>query len=472
VSERETSFAAAGLRRITVHLSRGTVTVQRIHGENVTIQASEPVEVARTDDELLVGSEGAGKASWLHGDLGKLKVRFGEGDRADTEGSWLNLATLGSQISDAVTGALRGLLGSDVVIGIPAVLEYPTLRVTTGLGDVRASQVTADWSIHSGLGDIELLRCSGGLSAQSGKGDVRVEEFGGRVSCTTGAGEIRLHQLAGRLEARTGAGDVLVSGALDGGDVHSGAGDLRAEGVAGDWTLRSGQGDLLVRVGPQGGALTMRTGSGDIRVEGDALRDLRAQTASGDVLCESVLVGGPHELVTQNGDIVLVLGDPPGARLQILTGYGDVVSDYPLVRVGRQGPPTANGARYVGNVGDSAVEIVLRTAHGDVRVRRRPEEPGALAQTARPATSSFGETPGTGMAGAAAQTETYPSASVAVQQPQDIRTNADASGLARDPQDGMAPQDPRTSARLRVLQSLQRGEISAQEAAILLDSLN
>ena len=374
MSDTQQRFSAAGLRRITIQLPRGDVTIERIAGQDVVVDAEKPLSTSRRDDELLIGGPApATKRPRMEMRMGDgMRMRMGDGMEMRIEGE---LSGIGAQITDVVGTALDAVFGSgtfgsgcDMRIGLPATLELPEIAVTTGEGDLACVDLTAIWSLHTGVGEARLRGCGGRLTLKTGSGDIDVQGFEGSVACTSGSGSIAATAIAGRSELRTGNGEIRVDGCPASGTVLTGAGDVELKGVGGTWNIRSGSGDIEVRV-RESASLEIVTGSGDVGIAGGALTALRVQTSSGDVRCESILVGPQHTILSGHGDITLELADPPGARLQVITGHGEVESAFPLVRVGKQGPQS--GVRYVGNAGESTIDVELRTSAGDIRIGRR-----------------------------------------------------------------------------------------------------
>jgi hypothetical protein len=291
----------------------------------------------------------------------------------------------------------------------------------------------------------------------------------------------------------------------EGGSGYTGSGDVEGRGLGGTWEMHTGSGDVTVAVAGSA-SFQITTGSGDIEIRGGIVERLEARTGSGDVECTSVLHGMAHQLITGAGDIHLAIANPPGARLQAITRMGSINSEFPLVMVGKQGPHSGAGSRYVGKVGEGPVEIELRTGSGDIDITRfRGEQPsGSYKSDARPAEPvSFQEVPRPFAAVTPSVPPTPPLAPVPAHSPlaplaplapvaadlvaDDRRADwsGDYSGKetdlmentvspeagAKQPAEPIRP-EPAENPRLKVLESLQRGEITVQEASALLRSLS
>jgi hypothetical protein len=123
---------------------------------------------------------------------------------------------------------------------------------------------------------------------------------------------------------------------------------------------------------------------GSLRVEGGAVRGLRLRSGMGTIACAAALEPGTYEMVTDMGAIDLELPATIKARVDAQTSFGQIHSDFPLVRVGRSGPLGFGGVRMVGSIGEGEpeVDITLRSSKGQISVRRRP---GAGTTSERPA---------------------------------------------------------------------------------------
>ena len=513
MSDSQQRFNAAGLRRITVQLPRGDVRLERIEGQNVVVEAEKPLSAFLRDAELVIGGSGpTAKRPRMEMRMGDgMRMRMGDGMEMRIDGE---LSGLGAQITDVVGTALDAVFGGtfglgdgNLRIGIPAMLELPEIMVTTGSGDLACADLTAIWTLRTGFGEARLRGCGGRLTLQTGSGEIDVQGFEGPAACVSGSGGIATTRIAGQAELRTGNGDIKVDGCPAGGKVLTGAGEIELNGVGGTWSIRSGSGDIGVRV-RESASLEIVTGSGDVGIAGGALTALRVQTSSGDIRCESLLVGQQHTIVSGHGDIELHLADPPGARLQVITGHGEVDSAFPLVRVGKQGPQS--GVRYVGNAGESTIDVELRTSAGDIRIARRrgddtyvdraataspsrvpdrmeptppnPPSPIPPAPPAPPVAPIAPHSPINLVALRRPAASTHPTEGTDGREqnlPEDRSRHVGLSDPALaipTPDPGVptpgaaSPTTQPAAGRLAILRSLQRGEISADEAALLLDA--
>jgi hypothetical protein len=214
------------------------------------------------------------------------------------------------------------------------------------------------------------------------------------------------------------------------------SGEVEADGLTGDQRYRTASGEVTLRsvsgriaIDAVSGdvditttgeaALTVRTVSGDVELRAAILTSLEAATTSGDLKIAGRLAGpGPFSIVTVSGDALLA---PAGdLKIEMATLSGDLRSEFDGVTEGGRG-------RRSLSVGPGGPLINVRSLSGDLNVVR----PISVADP----------------------TVTIPAAPAAQAAP-----NA-ALEAAYD------------EARLRILQSLERGEIDVAEAGRRLETL-
>lgn len=142
-----------------------------------------------------------------------------------------------------------------------------------------------------------------------------------------------------RLAVRTGSGDVTVEGRAGWTAVRTGSGDVRVDAVDGEADLSTGSGEL--DLGPVTGRARLRTGSGGIRL---------------------AAAGGPTEIRSGSGDVSV---GEVGADLGVRTGSGEVtVAD---ARSGKLDLTTGSGDIRIGVHPGAAAELDLSSGTGRAR---------------------------------------------------------------------------------------------------------
>jgi Toastrack DUF4097/SHOCT-like domain len=221
------------------------------------------------------------------------------------------------------------------------------------------------------------------------------------------------------LVVETTGGDLEVDGLTGDQRYRTASGDLQMRSVAGDILVQGVSGDVSV-VAVADAAVTLTTVSGDVELRAATLGTLRVATTSGDLKVAGRLAGrGPFSIETVSGDVLLA---PAGdLRIDMRTVSGDLSSD-----VGGR-IESGRGRRSV-TIGTGGPTLAVRSMSGDVTVVR-PVAFSGEPQPVEPAAAEPGQ-PANG-----------------------------AIAAAYD------------DARLRILRSLERGEIDVAEASRRLEAL-
>jgi Putative adhesin len=233
--------------------------------------------------------------------------------------------------------------------------------------------------------------------------------------------------------------------------IEAGSADIEVDGLAGDQRYRTASGDMSLRavsgrvavdavsgdidISATGQAsLTIRTVSGDVELRAATLTALEAATTSGDLSIAGRFAGpGPFAIVTVSGDTLLA---PAGdVRIEMATLSGDLRSKLG----GRTEGGRGNRSLTVGAGGPT---VSLRSLSGDLLVA----PPTAVPAPAAPEPPTAPEPP----RDSEHQSRVEPATPV----------QNGAIAAAYD------------DARLRILRSLERGEIDVAEAGQRLEALD
>jgi hypothetical protein len=166
---------------------------------------------------------------------------------------------------------------------------------------------TVALNLHSGSGDVEIDNLGRYLSASSGSGNVRAHGIHGPAELQSGSGDLELEQSgAGDVKAKTGSGSIRVHGFNGGFSARTGSGDIEGEGrLTGEANISSGSGSVRLHLTQDAHFnLEASTGSGDIRVHFPNAPE--QNNDSRHHLTASINGGGPAlEVRTGSGDIEL-----------------------------------------------------------------------------------------------------------------------------------------------------------------------
>ncbi len=181
--------------------------------------------------------------------------------------------------------------------------------------------------------------------------------------------------------------------------------------------------------------VSVRTVSGDVALRAATLRSLQAATTSGDLKVAGRLLGpGPFKIMTVSGDMLLA---PAGdVRVEMATLSGDLQSELDGLTETRRGHRSLR-------VGSGEPLVEFRSLSGDLSVVR------PMAVPAR-----------TTLSGEAAPDPSAPASDPPTER---VPTSTPANGAI-----AAAYED----ARLRILRSLERGEIDVEEAGLRLEALD
>lgn len=236
--------------------------------------------------------------------------------------------------------------------------------------------------------------------------------------------------------------------------IEAASGELAADGLLGDQRYRTASGDITLRavsgkvsveavsgevdvVATGTTELITRTVSGDIEIRAATLASVQATTTSGDFRIAGRFAGpGPFTIETVSGDGLLAPAGDVQVKLSSVTG--DLNSEF-------DGPTVTRGRRSLA-IGRSGPLVTFRSLSGDLHVVRP-------VVASAPAADSVPPAPGAPSAPSAPSAPPPPSAG-------SVGTANQAIAAAYD------------EARLRILRSLERGEIDVAEAGRRLEQLD
>ena len=350
----------------------------------------------------------------------------------------------GHQSMDGNNGnGLRAYPAIDIDLLLPAGAD-PLVTVQTGKGDVRLNSIRHAQAVRTGKGDVSVSGAVNDLQINSGAGDVSVSGCGGELGIHTGAGDVAVSACQASVTAKTGRGDISIDEVIGALEINTGAGDVRVgnwqasdNGAASTGTIHTGSGDISVG-NAHAGSLRVQTGRGDCSLRQLWIGKLDANTGSGDLAVSGDPGTGRWQAKTGKGDIVLTLPAVLAARVEAATRHGSITSALPQIKVARPGPASQHGGRTIIVLGDEPrAEVILETGKGDITIRASGPMPVAVGQQVAVA-------------------------EVVASQALDLASSQPV------PATRMAPSRDVT---MGVLESLARGEISVDEAEMLLKAL-
>lgn len=179
-------------------------------------------------------------------------------------------------------------------------LTVPTgssLRLRTGSADSRLTGTFGAFDLRTGSGDVTISTVAESSTLLTGSGDVLVDAATAGLRATTGSGDILVKRATGPLRVKAGSGDVTVGTSSVELSAVTGSGGLRldrAEG--GQVTVRTGSGDVRIAVPDDlpvwtdvvaGGGVTSTLRSRGAAEAGQPYLTVRAQIGSGELRLEN-----------------------------------------------------------------------------------------------------------------------------------------------------------------------------------------
>jgi hypothetical protein len=303
-------------------------------------------------------------------------------------------------------------------------------------GDVRIRGVDSDRVTIRDVdgrdlsGMFAIVLGEGTVSLRSSRGLDRSRAVGGRLTPDL---DIELPRRA-TVVVETASADIEVDGLAGDQRYRTASGEVQLRAVTNRIAVEAVSGDVDVLATGEA-EVTMRTVSGDVALRAATLRSVQATTTSGDIKVAGRLLGpGPFRIVTVSGDMLLApVGD---VRVEMATLSGDLASELDgLTESGR-------GLRSL-RVGSGEPLVEFRSMSGDLSIVR------PTAVSAR-----------TTLSGDAAPDASAPPSDAPTER---LPATAPANGAI-----AAAYED----ARLRILRSLERGEIDVEEAGLRLEALD
>jgi putative adhesin len=230
------------------------------------------------------------------------------------------------------------------------------------------------------------------------------------------------------------SGEIVAEGLLGEQRYRTASGDVTLRTVSGRLGVEAVSGDVdIVAIGTA--ELSVRTVSGDIEVRAATLARVQAASTSGDLRLAGRFAGpGPFNIDTVSGDGLLA---PAGdVQIQMTSVTGDLNSEF-------EGPTVTRGRRSL-TIGRSGPVVAFRSMSGDLHVVRPVPTTGHDTQPASPPAPP---------AAPAAEPGT-------------------PAAIDANPPGNHAIVAAYDEARLRILRSLERGEIDVAEAGRRLEQLD
>ncbi|MCC7382422.1 MAG: DUF4097 family beta strand repeat protein [Deltaproteobacteria bacterium] len=281
-------------------------------------------------------------------------VPFFAGDGAGSERTQKTLpaAAEGAVVIENVSGQIRVEVSDRAEVSLDARVDCGADRLTFEReGDRTRVRVKSDGDRRCGGADLALI-----VPRKS------------RLEVQTTSAEIDLRGVSGGVRIQTVSGDVALDQVSGGVSIMSVSAELQLKLAGGDVETQSVSGDAEISLGTGTGAVRVKSVSGDIAVEAQALTAVRVQTVSGDIrLKGGVGDRGPFTVESQSGDIALQLPDATRAQLRLETFSGQLDSSVKGEETSSRRGHGPGEKRQIA-LGSGGPEVALTTFSGDIRV--------------------------------------------------------------------------------------------------------
>jgi DUF4097 and DUF4098 domain-containing protein YvlB len=236
-------------------------TLIRSHSGDHSGQPADDFVVEEHDNQISI------RPNWQVGNTvsdiaQKVKTQLKEGFRAE---DW-----------DFKKMRFAGDASYDLKVQVPRnLLAGSTVALKSSSGEISVKDLTATTSVATASGDAQLDGVTGKVSVHSASGDVSLRNLTGSVESNTASGDISFEHGDAWTALRSVSGDISIRGVtLKNARITTVSGTISVDATinnAADYTFDSVSGDmnLTTRVPNAGATLTYRSMSGDASVRGD-----------------------------------------------------------------------------------------------------------------------------------------------------------------------------------------------------------
>jgi TonB family protein len=247
----------------------------------------------------------------------------------------------------------------------------------SGMRDVSWGRSAA--KLETEGGHIQVQDVAGDLTALTGGGHINVGNIAGEATLRTGGGHIRAGQIGGRAELDTVGGNITVAHAGSFVSVRTGGGQIDFGEVRGSVRAQTGGGGI--RMMYVSGPIELESSSGSIcltRVAGA----LQAATSGGTITAwinpdapsggGNVHLGGPSQLASGNGDIIVFLPRNLAANIDATVASGGerhIEADPALHLIVQASGNGSGQVHAMATLNGGGAPLKLKTTGGKIRLQ-------------------------------------------------------------------------------------------------------
>lgn len=221
----------------------------------------------------------------------------------------------------------------DLEISVP---QGTRCKLETGSGPVTVESTRGTVEVDSGSGRIAVADVAQ-LRVDAGSGSVQVHQVAGPVNVQTGSGRIEVETVVGPAVLEAGSGSLVARRIGNGLRADTGSGSITVSDVEGECYLDSSSGSVQVSrvVSPH---LHVEAASGSVRAEVIDAKDLSIETGSGRVQVALLRIHpqGAYKIETGSGRVEVNVPADAGFRAEIDSHGGVTWGDLPVRIVSRE----------------------------------------------------------------------------------------------------------------------------------------
>ncbi|PSR22455.1 MAG: hypothetical protein C7B47_16660 [Sulfobacillus thermosulfidooxidans] len=269
----------------------------------------------------------------------------------------------------------------DLEIALPPNVQ--DVAVNCGLGNTELQDlIIQNGEINVGNGNFHADHIEGHWDINLGHGDLTLGHGRGYFDLNAGLGAIRLHQLNQvTADVNAGLGPVLMEDCQGTFDINAGKGDVNIEALQGQVEVNAGLGKIVL-MASRDVKCECHAGLGSITLKDGTYRRAELVTGIGkiDVHAKTASLTAKVE---SRGDINVEIPTDLTCRIEASTDQGRIISHLDLVEVNNPGP--ARGHRLVGRIGTGSGGVInLHTRKGDISLSQYPAPVETTAEPANP----------------------------------------------------------------------------------------
>lgn len=249
----------------------------------------------------------------------------------------------------------------ELEVEVPSSIKSLDLNLGWGPVTINGMSLTSA-DLNVGLGNLMVDASKGEFDINVGKGNVTMQNFNGQIDINAGLGAVLLQHLNASGDVNDGLGNITLDDCRGAFDINAGKGDIMGNGLSGHMDANAGMGSIVLR-NSRKLSIEANSGFGQIQLLGGLFDHVECESGIGSVTVEARVASLAVD-VKNRGDVHVSIPTSQGARIEASTDQGRVVSQMELVEVNNPGP--ARGHRLVGSVGDGSTHIQLHTRRGTI----------------------------------------------------------------------------------------------------------